>query len=180
MRAGMLKFVTRTALGLSAAVAISLAAWAQDLTVGLGANVTSIDPHFHNLSPNSSVAVHIFSRVIEQDEKQRLKPGLATEWKTIDNETWEFKLRQGVKFHDGSDFTADDVVATLKRVPWVPNSPSSFAIYTRAITETIVVDPYTIRFKTKGPYPLLPVDLSTIHIVSKKAEQAPTGDFNNG
>jgi peptide/nickel transport system substrate-binding protein len=176
----MLKLVTRTALGLCAAATMSLAAWAQDLTVGLGANVTSIDPHFHNLSPNSSVGVHIFGRLIEQDDKQRLRPGLATEWKPIDDETWEFKLRQGVKFHDGSDFTADDVVATLKRVPWVPNSPSSFAIYTRAIVSTTVVDPYTIRFKTKGPYPLLPVDLSTIHIVSDKAEQAPTGDFNSG
>ena len=176
----MFKFVTRTALGLCAAAAVSLGAWAQDLTIGLGANVTSIDPHFHNLSPNNNIAVHIFGRLIEQDEKQRLKPGLATEWKAIDNDTWEFKLRQGVKFHDGSDFTAEDVVATLKRVPWVPNSPSSFAIYTRAITETIVVDPYTIRFKTKAPYPLLPIDLSTIHIISKKAEQAPTGDFNNG
>jgi peptide/nickel transport system substrate-binding protein len=176
----MWNYVKQVALGVCAAAMMTSAVSAQDLTIGLGANVTSIDPHFHNLSPNSSVAVHIFGRLIEQDDKQRLRPGLATEWKTIDDETWEFKLRQGVKFHDGSDFTAEDVVATLKRVPWVPNSPSSFAIYTRAITETTIVDPHTIRFKTKGPYPLLPVDLSTIHIVSKKAEQAPTGDFNNG
>ena len=102
----MLKFAMRGALGLCAAALFAFAAWAQDLTVGLGANVTSIDPHFHNLSPNSSVAVHIFGRLIEQDEKQRLRPGLATEWKAVDDSTWEFKLRQGVKFHDGSDFTA--------------------------------------------------------------------------
>ena len=131
----MLKFVTRTALGLCAAAAVSLSAWAQDLTIGLGANVTSIDPHFHNLSPNNSVAVHIFGRLIEQDEKQRLMPGLATSWKAIDDKTWEFKLRKGVKFHDGCDFTAEDVVSTLKRVPKVPNSPASFATTPSAIAE---------------------------------------------
>jgi peptide/nickel transport system substrate-binding protein len=47
---------------------------------------------------------------------------LATEWKAIDDTTWEIKLRQGVKSHDGGAFGAEDVVATLKRVPWVPNA----------------------------------------------------------
>src|SRR5690606_40726337 len=116
MRASMSKFAMRGALGLCAAALISFGAWAQELTVGLGANVTSIDPHFHNLSPNSSVAAHLFDRLIHQDEKQRLVPGLATEWKAIDATTWEFKLRRGVKVHDGSEFTAEDVVAALKRV----------------------------------------------------------------
>lgn len=174
----------RVLAGAFAAAMVSIvgapAAVAQDLTIGLGANVSSIDPHFHNLSPNSNIATHFFDKLIDQDEQQRLKPGLATEWKAIDEKTWEFKLRRGVKFHDGSDFTAEDVVATLKRVPWVPNSPSSFRIYMQAITETEVVDPYTIRFKTKDVYPLLPTDLSTIFIVSKKHEQSPTGDFNAG
>ena len=164
----------------AAMISIALPAAAQDLTIGLGANVTSIDPHFHNLSPNSNVATHFFDKLIDQDEQQKLMPGLATEWKALDNTTWEFKLRRGVKFHDDSDFTAEDVVATLKRVPWVPNSPSSFRIYSQAITAHEIVDPYTIRFKTANPYPLLPTDLSTIFIVSKKNEQAPTGDFNNG
>jgi peptide/nickel transport system substrate-binding protein len=153
---------------------------AQNLTVGLSSSVTSVDPHFHNLSPNTNVALHIFSPLILKDEHQHLMPGLATEWKAIDDTTWEFKLRHGVKFHDGSDFTADDVVATLKRIPWVPNSPSSFRIYTQAITGWEVLDPYTIRLKTAQPYPLLPLDVSSFMIVPKKDEQAPTGDFNSG
>ncbi|MGQ0664709.1 MAG: ABC transporter substrate-binding protein [Pseudomonadota bacterium] len=173
----------RAALGMGAAVlcvaAPGLGA-AQDLTIGLAANVTSMDPHFHNLSPNSNIAAHMFDRLIHQDERQRLSPGLAVEWRPVDETTWEFKLRRGVKFHDGSEFGAEDVVATLKRVPWVPNSPSSFAIYTRAVTETVVVDPYTLRFKTARPYPLLPVDLAAINIVSRKHETSPTGDFNAG
>lgn len=176
----MLKFVMRGALGLCAAASLAFTAWAQDLTVGLGASVTSIDPHFHNLSPNSNVARHVFDRLIHTDDKQRQTPGLATEWKAIDDTTWEFKLRRGVKFHDGSEFTAEDVVATLKRVPWVPNSPSSFRIYTQSVVGWEIVDPHTIRLKTAKIYPLLPTDIATINIVSKKFEQGPTADFNSG
>ncbi|MBL0930851.1 MAG: ABC transporter substrate-binding protein, partial [Alphaproteobacteria bacterium] len=168
------------ALAVVALPLVAGAARAQDLTMGLGGNITSMDPHFHNLAPNNGIAVHLFDRLVHQDEQQRLIPGLAESWKPIDDTTWEFKLRRGVKFHDGSDFDAADVVATIKRVPWVPNSPSSFSIATRPITETIVVDPYTIRFKTARPYPLLPTDLSIVNIVSRKAVEAPTAEFNSG
>lgn len=173
LRACALAAVVAAAMG-------SAVASAQDLTVGLSASVTSIDPQFHNLTPNSNVARHMFDTLVQKDEHMRLVPGLATAWKAIDDTTWEFKLRRGVKFHDGSDFTAEDVIATLKRVPWVPNSPSSFRIYTQAITSWEVLDPYTIRFKTAAPYPLLPNDLSTVFIISKKDVQAPTSDFNDG
>lgn len=176
----MLTTMLRATLGAALAVGLSAAALAQDLVIGLGANVTSIDPHYHNLSPNSNIAWHIFDRLVHMDEKQRPIPGLATEWRAVDDTTWEFKLRPGVKFHDGSEFTADDVVATLKRVPWVPNSPSAFTLYTRQIKETIVVDPMTIRFKTEAPFPLMPVYLSTVNIVQRKHEQSPTSDFNGG
>ncbi len=170
----------RALAAIFAAAVVSTVAMAQDLTVGLSANVTSIDPQFHNLTPNSNVAAHIFDRLILKDEHQRLMPGLAVEWKAIDDTTWEFKLRKGVKFHDGSEFTADDVVSTLKRVPWVPNSPSSFRIYTQAVIGWDILDPYTIRFRTASVYPLLPLDLSSVFITSKKYETASTGEFNSG
>ena len=99
----------------------------------------------------------------------------------MDDLTWEFKLRRGVKFHDGGDFTAQDVVFSIDRVPNVPNSPSSFATYTKQITEKIIVDPYTIRFKTAAPYPLMPNDMSTIFMLSSRAAKgAATEDFNSG
>ena len=154
---------------------------AQELSIALSTPITSLDPHFHNLSPNNGMSKHFFDPLVKQDEQQNLKPGLAESWSTLDDTTWEFKLRKGVKFHDGSDFTAEDVIATFKRVPNVPNSPSSLAIYTRPIKEAIAIDKYTLRLKTEQPYPLLPNDLSGIQILPKKvAEAAKTEDFNSG
>jgi peptide/nickel transport system substrate-binding protein len=164
----------------AACAALSLPAFAADLTVGLGTDVTSIDPHYHNLTPNSNVAAHIFGYLVQRNEKSQLEPGLATEWKTVDPLTWEFKLRRGVKFHDGSEFTAADVVASIERVPTVPNSPSPFTVYTKQIKEMIVVDPYTIRFRTATPYPLMPSDMTQVAIISKSAAKASTDDFNSG
>src|SRR6266446_5162930 len=105
--------------------------WAANLTIGLGTDVTALDPHYHNVTPNNNVAAHIFGLLVQRNEKSQLEPALATEWKTIDPLTWEFKLRRGVKFHDGSEFTAADVVASIDRVPEVPNSPSPFTAYTK-------------------------------------------------
>ncbi|MBL8697201.1 MAG: ABC transporter substrate-binding protein [Alphaproteobacteria bacterium] len=153
---------------------------AQDLTIGLQGSITSIDPHFHALATNNNVAQHLFDRLIHQDERQRLTPGLATSWSALDETTWELRLRKGVKFHDGSDFDAQDVIATIKRVPWVPNSPSSFTGFVRPIVETVVVDPHTIRFRTSAPAPLLPAMLTSVNIVSRKAVEAPSADFNSG
>jgi len=153
---------------------------AQDLTVGLSAAITSMDPHFHNLSPNNNVMEHLYDTLVNKDGNYRLRPGLAESWRNVDDLTWEFRLRKGVRFHDGTEFTAADVVASLNRAPNVPKSPSSFGIYTRQIAEVQVVDPYTLRVRTKTPYPLLPNDLSTIYIISAKHEKATTEDFNAG
>jgi peptide/nickel transport system substrate-binding protein len=164
------------AAGLSIAPAV-----AQELKIAVAADVTSIDPHFFNLFPNNNIAEHIFDKLVQMDADSRMIPGLATSWKTIDDKTWEFKLRKGVKFTDGSELTADDVVYSINRVPNVPNSPGPFTAYTKAIQNIEVVDPYTLRFKYAAPYPLAPNDLSTIYIVSKKAATgASTEDFNSG
>jgi peptide/nickel transport system substrate-binding protein len=149
-----------------------------DLVVGLSADM-SVDPTI-NLTPNNAVAAHLFDYLVLRNEKSQPVPGLATEWKAIEPTVWEFKLRKGVKFSDGSDFTAADVVASLDRVPKVPNSPSPFTAYTKQIAKVDVVDPYTIRFRTVSPYPLMPTDMTQIAIVSKAAATASTEDFNSG
>ncbi len=156
-------------------------AQAADLKVGVGADITSMDPHYVNLFPNNGVAEHIYNKLVTLDPDSRLIPDLAESWKTVDPTTWEFKLRKGVKFHDGSDFTAADVIFSYDRVGKIPNSPGPFTVYTKAIISSEIVDDHTIRFKTAAPYPLLPNDLSTVYIVSKKvAANATTEDFNAG
>ncbi len=174
-RTGVL--VAALAAGLAFA---GLPALAANLTIGLGTDVTSIDPHYHNLTPNNNVASHLYGYLVERDEKSRPVPGLATEWKAIDPLTWEFRLRRGVKFHDGSEFTAADVVASIERVPKVPKSPSPFTAYTKQIVKIDVVDPYTLRFRTAVPYPLMPSDMTQVAIVSKAHANASTEDFNSG
>ena len=169
-----------TALALAAALTLPLAAQAQDLTIALASEPSSIDPHFHNLGPNNAVARVMFDRLIMPDHNQQLLPGLAVSWKAIDDLTWEFKLREGVKFHDGSPFTADDVVFTFERAPDVEGSPSSFGTYLKGKTIT-KIDDYTVHIKTERPYPLMPNDMSTFSIISKKhGTGAKTEDYNSG
>ena len=166
---------------MSSSLLLAIPAAAQELKIAVAADVTSIDPHFFNLFPNNNIAEHIFDKLVQMDADSRMIPGIATSWKALDEKTWEFKLRKGVKFHDGSELTAEDVAFSINRVPTVPNSPGPFSAYTKAITGIEIVDPYTIRFKTAAPHPLMPNDMSTIYIVSKKiATGATTEDFNSG
>ncbi len=164
----------------AALIVLPLTAAAKELNVGLGAEPTSIDPHYHNLGPNSAIADSIFDGLVRQNEKQQLIPGLAVSWKAVDDTTWIFNLRKGVKFHDGTPFTADDVLFTFERVPNVPKSPSSFATFTKGKTLT-KIDDYTVQIKTAKPMPLTPNDVSQVAIISKKAaEGASTEDYNSG
>ena len=166
------------ALAATAMLSIMTAVQAQELRIGLASEPSSVDPHYHNLSPNNMLSDHVFEGLVGQDAKQALEPGLAESWKAVDDTTWEFKLRKGVKFFDGTDFTADDVIATYKRLPNVPRSPSNFASFIAG--QTIEkVDSHTIRIKTAAPAPLVPTNLSTFGIVSKVcAETMSTEDFN--
>ena len=171
----------RTIMTLCAATAASTSLFAQSITIGLSGDITAFDPHYHNVGPNNASAGHVFERLVQMDERQRLTPGLALSWKPLDDTTWEFKLRKGVKWHDGSDFTADDVIFSYDRVPKVPNSPSSFSTYVKNIKAIKATDPHTLVLTTEKAHPLLPNDLSTVFIVSKKAATGGgTEDFNSG
>ena len=166
---------------IAGAALIASAAAAADLKLAVSSPISSVDPHYQNLVPNNAVAAHIFDTLVMMTADAQIVPGLAESLKPINDTTWEVKLRKGVKFHDGSDFTADDVVFSLDRPVTFVKSPAPFTIYTRAITEKKIVDPYTLEFKTATPYPLLPNDLAQVAIVSKKAAQnAQSEDFNSG
>src|SRR6186713_594679 len=111
----------------------SLGAYAADLRIGLSADVTTMDPHYLASQPNMTVGYHVFDALTHVDEKARLIPGLATSWRAVDATTWEFKLRPGVKFHDGSELTAEDVLFSLERPLSIAGTPGGFASYVRPI-----------------------------------------------
>jgi peptide/nickel transport system substrate-binding protein len=186
----MIRFGTK-----AAAVAVALAfsaipaatpAVAQELKIGIKTEPSALDPQFHTLNPNIQVAAYFFDALVAQDADLKTQPSLALSWKAIDDTTWEFKLRPNVKFHDGSDFTAEDVVFTYQRVPKVPNSPGPYTIYTRSMKSFEIVDPLTLRIHTNGPAPLLPLDVAALPILSKKAMAGPapegktTAELNSG
>jgi peptide/nickel transport system substrate-binding protein len=163
------------------AIAAAMPATAQTLRMAVGAQVTSLDPHYHNISPNNAFAAAIFSNLLEMDPNSRPVAALAVSWRPISEDVWELKLREGVRFHDGTPFTAEDVAFTLDRIPKVQNSPGSFRTYTHAIIGVEVVDPLTVRLRTRGPDPNLPANLSQVPMLSRTIHAgASTEDFNSG
>ena len=153
---------------------------AQTLTMGVRAGPDSIDPHWSTLGSQAEALRHVFDTVVMADEKLQLKPGLALSWKSIDETTWEFKIRQGVKFHDGSDLTAEDVKFSIDRIPTV-TGPMSMTIYTKQVKETKVVDKYTLHVKTKVAAPTLPNDFIRLFVVPKSiGVDARNEQFNSG
>ncbi|MBY0337070.1 MAG: ABC transporter substrate-binding protein [Acetobacteraceae bacterium] len=163
-----------------ATMAFVVPASAQNLTMAVGAPVTSLDPHFHQLSPNNAVAGMVFDRLINTDGQSRMVPGLAESWRAVAPDVWEFRLRRGVRFHNGQEFTAEDVAFTFQRVPNVPNSPSSFAGFVRPIRNVEIVDSHTLRLSTNGPYPLLPQDMTNVYILDRETHQnVTTEQFNS-
>ncbi|MBM3573127.1 MAG: hypothetical protein FJX52_12355, partial [Alphaproteobacteria bacterium] len=170
----------KNALILSIFLTVGTVAMAQELKIGMQGEPGTMDPQFNLLGTNTSALRNIFDTLSIRDQNLQLKPGLALSWRSIDETTWEYKLRPGVRFHDGAPFTAADVKFTIERVPNVPQNPNSYVVYTNQIKEVVVVDPLTIHFKTDGPAPLLPTNLSNIFIISSaKGVQSPA-EFNSG
>lgn len=146
---------------------------AQTLTIGLAAGPTSADPHFHALWPNFQFGRHVFDALTATDANLRVVPSLATSWERAGETTWRFTLRPGVTFHDGTPFTARDVLYSYCRVPNVANSPGLFRPYLASVRNLRAPDPMTVEIETNGPAPFLPDDLSNVLIVSARAAGAP-------
>ncbi len=166
---------------LAAALAASPAAAQDGLRIGVEAGPTSLDPHFASLITNIAFSRHVFQPLMEQDQRQDLRPAIATAMRAVDATTWEVTLDPRARFHDGQPVTAEDIAFTIARAGDVPNSPSSFRYATRPITGVEALDPTTIRIRTAQPTPLLPNFLALVMIVSKRhGEGAGTADYNSG
>jgi peptide/nickel transport system substrate-binding protein len=156
-------------------------AMAEELKLAMSTPATSMDPHFNNLVPNINVSNHMFETLIKMNSNSSIGAGLAESWTLVNKLTWEFKLRKGVKFHDGSEMTAEDVLWSMDRPATIVGSPGKFDSFTRAIIKKEIVDTHTIRFSTKETHPLMLADLTSVFIVSKKATQGLSSEaFNTG
>jgi peptide/nickel transport system substrate-binding protein len=148
----------RTLIALVITLAVVTIATAQDnagrklkdtLTVALWEEPSTLDPQASNRISWSTVELNIFDKLVYQDGDGKVYPRLATEWKFLDDLTLEMKLRKDVTFHDGSKFTAEDVLFSFKRAKANPVSASTFDFFDP--DKTVIVDPYTIRLKFKFP-----------------------------
>ena len=142
-------------LAVVALLVLPLAVFAQTkedtIVYALQSDMQNWDPPNSVLRESIILGYHVFDHLAARDLKTgKVGPSLATSWKALDDTTWEVKLRQGVKFHDGSPFTAADVKASFDRVLDEKNKLTARGNHAK-IKSVEVMDPHTVRFKTTGP-----------------------------
>ena len=134
------------------------------LVYATGTDVQTLDPQFVTDVPTSRIVMHIHETLVKPDEAGTMQPALATSWSTSDDKlTWTFKLRQGVRFHDGTPFNAAAVKATFDRIR-DPATASPRRSALAAITDIKVVDDHTIALVTKEPFAPLLAQISAYNL----------------
>ena len=145
------------------------------LVIADSANPKSLDPHMGNDGSSLRINKQIYSRLVESTGDMKIIPGLAESWEQINPKTVEFKLRKGVKFHNGEDFTAEDVKYSFERMQTSPR----IAFILPPLEEIKVIDDYTVQIITKTPFGPLFAHLShpALAIVNKKAIEKYGKDY---
>ena len=145
--------------------AAGVVASAQTVRIANQGDALSMDPHSLNETLQLSVTGNVYEPLVGRNKDLSLTPMLATSWKQTSPTVWRFELRKGVQFHDGTPFTADDVVFSLARTQVEGSDMKS---YTNDFKEVRKIDSHTVEIETKTPFPILPDVLSLVYIMSKK------------
>lgn len=126
----------------------------------------TLDPHSQNEGPTHALSQQIYEPLISPDMEAKPIPALATDWsvKEGDPNVWVFKLREGVKFHGGEDFTAEDVVFSFNRAKLESSDMKELIV---SIKEVRAVDDFTVEIETDGPNPILPNNLTNLFMMDK-------------
>jgi peptide/nickel transport system substrate-binding protein len=148
-----------------AALATCGVAEAKTLKWGAAREIVSLDPYSYGDTFTLSVLNHVYEGLVRYTGDLKIEAALAESWETVSPTTWRFKLRRGVKFHNGSEFDADDVIASLARVSH-PTSPLKGNL--PAYKSSRKIDSHTVEIEVDGPYPLLLNDLTNIYIFDKE------------
>lgn len=128
----------------------------------------TMDPHSQNEGPTIAMNGQIYESLVTRDAALVLQPELAESWEA-GADGWTFKLRQGVKFHDGADFTAEDVVFSFERAN---HEASDYKEQAKNVVGVEVIDDYTVKLLTDGPNPILPNQLTSIYMMDKGWSEA--------
>jgi peptide/nickel transport system substrate-binding protein len=124
----------------------------------------TFDPHAFNHNPTRAQNMQVYEPLVDFDSDHNIRPALAVAWRLVDSTTWEFELRRGVRFHDGTPMTAEDVVFSLRRA-LSPNSEFGRDVPPVAAIEA--AGDHIVRVRSMEPNPILPEQLFTIGIMSK-------------
>nr|WP_244622971.1 ABC transporter substrate-binding protein [Microvirga brassicacearum] len=138
---------------------------AQTLKWGAARDIDSVDPYAFGSTFTLAFLNHVYEGLVRYDENLKIQPALAESWAIVQPTVWRFKLRKGVKFQNGNDFTADDVIASLKRIshdtsPLKGNLP--------AYKNATKIDDHTVDLELNSAYPLLLNDLTNVFIFDKE------------
>ncbi len=147
----------------------------RSLTIALVNDPVSLDPHAKDSGTEMMICAHIYDPLVDYNPDLSLKPGLAESWKILDDGlTWEFNLRRGVKFQNGNDFNADDVVYSLDRAR--SDDLLDMGVYLFRIAEVNKIDDYTVQIVTKIKYPVFASSLKHILMLDKETTEGMTSD----
>ena len=171
----------RIAVLAAAAAALALSAQAATLRWSSQGDYLTADPMAQNELLTNSINGHVYESLVMRGKKLEILPALAVKWEQKDPKTWVFHLRRGVKWHDGSDFTADDVVFSIKRLQ---GKTSNFRVYGNAVGEPSKIDSHTVQLVTPVPNPvMLEMLANSMFMMSKawaeKNNAVETQDFTN-
>jgi peptide/nickel transport system substrate-binding protein len=127
------------------------------VVVAQGVDPTTLDPMNHQEAPATVVGNNIFDNLLERDPDLNLVPLLAESYQSVAPTIWEFKLRRGIRFHNGEPFDAESVKWSLERL--MDPKLKGYSAFTQ-LSHVEIVDPFTVRIHSKGGWPLLPAVLT--------------------
>ncbi len=160
-----------TAIAVVLMATTTLSASAETIRWARAGDALTLDPHAQNEGPTSALAHQIMEPLVMRDMEGTIVPALATEWNPSEENpnVWVFKLREGVSFHDGSAFTAEDVVFSLNRAM---TEDSDYKELLASVKEVRADGDYTVEIETGGPNPIMPNNLTNMFIMDKSWAEA--------